>query len=406
MGLFTPQWDLEINGSTFLSGRHRSMIRSVEVLASIDGADELMIEAEGLDQLDGTFRFIGETILAPGNMVVVWAGYAGVPLVALQEFQITNESARYSATGVPVSIRGLSAEYRLADYTAARKWAAGTSFSDVAAEIAADHGLTVTASSLEYLPNEVAEAKSAKGVVKAQGTTDLEFLQTLAKRLEFGPPYVRYDANTRKNVLYFRTPRLDDQPSVARFVFHPPLAGVETPATIFEFAPEITLAGVPTAVQVIGWDPIAQQPIAVTMEINAEGQKTLIQTGDEVANIPTSIKSGGQLAVVILDTSKAADKTDKIESFAHFLLETTEDAESWAARWLATRSKAFLRSRATVIGYEGLWIAQAHRFEGLATTHNGLYELEECRHKLHPGPYVCDLELQIVLEESAAPVAV
>lgn len=399
---WAPAWDLTINDTAKLTDRHRSLIRSMDVLASVDGADTLTIQAEAWDSLDGVYRFAGETILGPGNYVKVYAGYTGVPLRPLQRFQVISEEVDYAEDGVKVNIRALSAAMYLVDYTQARKFPIGMTDSEIARAIAEDHGLLIWGSSLEDTPPRVPDV----GRVKTQGTTDLDFLKALAIANKFGPPYVRWDEGTDQDVLYFRTTRISDQPARARFVYNPPISGitgVSPQATCYKFNPILRIAGVPTAVQVIGWDPVAQEPIAVTVEITAEGQKTTILKGREVKNYPAEIKSGSQLQVAILDSSKAADKTDKVEAFSKMTLTTTDTAVEWAARWLDTRSRAFVTASARVVGWEDLWILQTHEWAGTAAVHEGLWEVQEVKHTLAPGPYVCDVELVRVLEEAATP---
>lgn len=397
--MLTPYWDLVVNGSARLSERHRSLIDRLEVLASVDGADELQVDATAWDSVDQVYRFLGETILAPGNYVIVYVGYEDTSPVPLQRFQLISEEATYEDEGVKVKIRGLSAALYLVDYTTARKFEIGLPDSEIVRQIAEDHGLLIWGSSLEDTPARSPD----KGRVKPQGTSDWKFLQDLAKVNGFGPPYVRYDAASDQDVLYFRTSRLTDQGSRATFRYNPASEGNTGPATCFRFNPVLRIAGIPTAVQVIGWDPDKQEPIAVVAEITAQGQKTTVQRGKEVGKYPPAIKSGAQLQVAILDSSKAADKTAKIEAFSKFTLHTTDSCFEFAARWLDTRSRAFLTADSTVVGWEGLWIAQTHEWAGLAETHAGLWEVNECRHKIVPGPYVCEVQLGRVLQEAATP---
>lgn len=396
---FTPAWDLTINDDAArLTERHRAAVRRLRVIASVDGADELEIEAEMIDQLDREYRFVGETILAPGNTVIVWAGYEGAELTALQRFELVDEGADYGPGKAVVKIRGLSAEHRLVDYTKARKFTGPISDSDIVTQIAEEHGLVANEDSVA-----VTDSRDA-GRLKKEGDTDWEFIVKLARANGLSSPFVRYNHDLKSDVLYWRTVDLSKQEEVATFVYYPPLAEVgEAPATCFEFFPRASLAGIPTAVRVTGWDPWTQEPIQVTAEIGADGQKTTVQSGKEVGTYDPAVKSGGQLVVAVLDTSKAADKTEKIEAFFNIAITTSEDALAWTSRWLDTRSRAFMTARGKVKGWQWLWIGQVHYWDGLAGPHNGPWETTEVVHDLVPGPYVCEVELDRVLEEAAAP---
>lgn len=389
-----PTWELEIGGVRLLED-YRRLVTGIRCEATVDGADEIVIDAVAWDERSSSFRILGETIFAAGNEAVFFVGYAGSTR-ALQRFRLVREEARYGSDGPPtVTIRGYSTAHRLVESTRARSWPAGTADSDIALELAAEFGISVAGSKVQ------ATEPRTKARVKKAGDTDLAFLQQLAVANGYGEPIIRYDPDLGEDVLYFRSVSLADQAEMATFYWNPAVGGSEAPTgTCLSFAPTLSLAGVPTKIEVLGFDPVAQQPIKVVLEITEQGQESTVYRGGDVGTTAAP-RSGSQLQVRVLAEGGKDQEKREVLSVAH--IQTTEDAVSWGTRWLRTRNQAFMVARATVVGYENLWVGQIHEFRGLAEPHNGKWEVLQCTHKFGDQGYVCDLDLARVLEQAAAP---
>lgn len=396
-----PYFRIRINGSTELPAGYYALISSLTVEASADGADELVIRALAKDPTGkpgAGYRFLGETILAPGNLVTVEAGYSdGDPPVVLQRFRLHAEGATYPASGPPeVEIRGYSAAARLGEYTRPRAWKGPIADSQIAQEIAEAHGITVTVDSL--WPTDERQA----GRVKAQGTSDLVFLHQIAVASGYGPPVIRYDPARDVDVLYFRPQRVDESAALS-LVYDPSEAG-GTMATgnLISFTPELDLHGVPTRVEVQGWDPAAQAPIVVIMELGEAGQDPTVLVGDATTRAGYKITSGSQMQARALADAQDP-QGDRVESVPVPSVTTVEDAKAWATRWIKLRNQAFMVARASTVGIPSLWTGQVHRVKGVASTHAGLWEVRRVRHQLTGQGYTCDLDLDRVLDRSAEP---
>jgi phage protein D len=396
-----PYFQILINGSTELTAGHYGLIQSLTVEASADGADELVIRALAKDpggKPGASWKFLGENVLAPGNLVTVQAGYMdGDPPVMLQRFRIHAEAATYPSSGTPeVEIRGYSPEAALGAYTRPRAWKGPIADSVIVQEIAEAHGLTVTADSLE------ATAERTGGRVKAKGTSDLVFLAQLAVANGYGSPIVRYDPDTDTDVLYFR-PQVVDESKALALVYNPAEdGGTMTAGNLLAFAPELDLHGVPTRVEITGWDPAAQVPIVVVMELGADGQDPTVLTGEATAAAGYKITSGSQMqARALTDAQDPAG--ERVESVPVPSVTTTEEAKAWATRWIKLRNTAFLAARGTTVGIPSLWCGQVHRISGVAPTHAGLWEVLRVAHRFGSSGYTCDLDFARVLDESAEP---
>lgn len=394
---FAPGWDLLLETGEYLSGTgYRALVRQVQIEATIDGADELLIEALARDPTKGVYRIMGETVLAPGNTVVAFAGY-GYNLLPLQRFTLLTEEGAYSEGGPPsVKIRGYSAEHRLGEYTAARSWAGPMADSEIVAEIADAHGLSYDGDTVE------ATDQRTRGRVKAKGTSDLTFLRQLAVANSFGPPIVRYDLDADADVLYWRALRLDDSEALT-FTHNPHDSGSDAPTgTLRSFRPTIDLAGLPTKIEISGWDVEKQEPVVVTLEITDGGQDVQVLTGKAAQATGYKIRSGSEMRLVQYAAGQDPD-TEKRRALVVPQVTTVDEAVAWGRERLKTINSAAMTGRAVTLGDQTLWVPQVHRFEGLAQHHNGLWLFERCRHILDQSGYRCEADVVRVLEDMTEP---
>ena len=396
MGEWAPDWELLVNGEP-LPPEYRALVHEISVDATVDGADELVIRCGGWDSIGNDYKILGETILAPGNSVVVRMGYhpPDGEVTALQRFRLIREEVSYPDAGHPtMTIRGYSAELRAIEHTVARKYPPDTTVDEIASAIAAEHS---------YDPAGVQPSNVAvrRGSVKPKGKTDWQYLQELAFRAGYGQPFVKYDEDLDADVLFFTLLDLN-RVSPLTFVYNPHVAGTEAASgDLVSFAPELSLAGVPTKVEITGFDRTAQQPIRITVEITAGGQESTIAEVSEPAKLSAGIIQGSQLQVKVLESGSDASAKEKKESIEVLTVETEEDASAFAEKWIRTRNQAFMIARARIKGNASVWVGQVHDFQGLAPHHNGLWEVLGVRHIMNGSGYHCDLDLARVITEDA-----
>lgn len=394
-----PAWELSINDQP-LPATHRDLVNLVRVRASVDGADELEIQAQAWDTLRSRYRFVGEDLLAPGNQVVVSMGYAG-DLHELQRFTVVRHEPDYRGGELPtVKIRAYSAEVRLVETTRPRTWSGPVSDSEIVREIARDAGLRTTAASVEQV------AVRAGSRVKRSGESDWSFLRKLAAANGLGDPWVRWDPDARADVLYWRALSTANQADVNVYSYARPSVEFAGSNGLRSFRSELSLAGTATKVEVVGWDPTGGdggEAVRVVMELTAQGQRTTIYRGGEAGEIPEPYRSPGQLLVSVLEAG--ADPTsERREVLAVKKIASTEDARAVAQQWIDTRNRAWQTGRVELDGDPSLWIAQLHRIEGLSESESGLWAFEGVEHVMDGSGYSCRADVSRVLEDAGQPV--
>ncbi len=394
---FAPNWDLLINGGKKLSAMHRAAIDTITFDADTHGSDEIIITASAWDTFGRRFLFVGEGLLAPGNYVVLYLGY-GVDLVAVQRFKMLVEKTNYRGQAT-VTMHGYSAEHRLAEFNEARAWEGPISDSDIVRELADAHGLTYTDDTVETT------AERDQGRTKAKGTSDLEFLHQLAVANNYGAPTVLYDEGTDSDVMWFRTTTLDPENEIT-FTWNPAIAESDLRSgDLSSFDPTLDLHGVPTIVEVSGWDTDAQVAVVVRMSIADVGQDPLILLGEAVDAAGYEIQSGsGMQAKALAEGDDPA--SDKIESFSVPHITNVDQAVAWATAWITTRNQAFLTARSAGPGVAKLYPGQIHTVEGVAPVHVGRWECLGARHTISSSGYQSRADWGRVLEGAPAPAEV
>ncbi len=394
---FAPAWDLRVNGEP-IPDDVRAAIRSITAELTVDGADELTIEADAWNSLARRWILVSETTLAPGNLVVLLTGY-GHDLAAVQRFRVVGHEASYPADGAPtVKVRALSGESWLVERTEPRVFEGPISDSEIVREIADASGLRTTATSVDETPVR------AGGRTKKKGATDLEFLQELATANDFGPPVVLYDPDTGEDVLYFRRTRIEHAADVLDLVYDPHLAASgDSSGDLLSFSPELNLADTPTKVRVTGYDPESGQVVEVTIGIADSSREQVIYRGR-----PTDVEDFGDpiaLRVAVLQQGDGKGDAPAEEVVAVGEIRDVDGARAYARRWIADRRRAFMRARAEVLGDPRIRLGSVHRVSGVAPTHAGLWEVEAVTHQIGTE-YRCDLDLSRVLESAREPYEV
>lgn len=391
MSLDGPRWELEIAPGQFLSPALKSMIGRVTVEATVDGADELQVEARSWDEVRARYLWQPGEPLGSGSAVVVWGGY-GRSFAPLQRFVIPRRGTREDAGGASKKqIVGYSAEASLVAWEGSRVFGTDTTDGQIAAAIARDHGFYTDATTVDDTP-----ARS-HARVKKKGTSDWDFLRGLAFSNGLGSPWVRWDPVRGANVLYWRKTRLEDQAEMITFRLR---RTDGLPSTLLKFSMDYSTADVPTAVEVSGWDPVRGEPMRVVVTIDSPGQSPGLYTGRPAGPVSAAIKSGTQLQIANLSASGELIKDQReVVGLEGGAPRTEAELKAWAERWLETRNRAFVQGDAVTVGYELGWIGQLHRFEGVDPEFAGLYEAGKVTHTWEGGVYRTKWDLARVLEE-------
>lgn len=384
------RFEIEIRPGVFLAPELLARVVRFEIEATVDGADALQLVVHPWDEERRAWLFRAGEPLGPGSEVVAWVGY-GRELVALQAFRVEHRRAPMRAGETPkLEITGYSAEARMVANETARSWSGPVSDAAIARELAEAHGLAWTPQTIPDTPTR------DRGRVKEKGTTDWEFLRRLAYANGHGDPWVRWDPSSRRSVLYWRRTRLTDQEEIATFRLFPALASEAS--TLLSFDASYSLQGAPSAVEVLGWDAVKDEPVRVRVTMDPSGQVSLLYKGPGARQVPQKIKSGTQLQVATLQESGDGERPELL-AVEGGPLQDAEAIGSWARRYLETRNRGFTTAEAETVGYERAWIGQVHRFEGVPEEFAGAYEVTAVRHRIQGGAYRCSWDLRALIEE-------
>lgn len=386
------RFDLEIRPDVFMGEDLLARVEKMEVEATVDGADELRLTVAPWDADRKRWLFGPGEPLAAGSEVVAWVGY-GSDLWALQAFRIEHRRAPLKAGSSPrLEIIGYSPEAKMAQNETPRSWTGPISDAQIVRELAELYGFAHDGDTIEDTPNR------STGRTKERGTTDWQFVRSLAYENGFGEPSVRWSPGARRYVFTWRQTNLRHQDEIATFRLDPE---DRQRSTLLAFDGAYSLSGAPSAVEVVGWDAAKGEAVKIRVTVDQGGQQAVAYRGKAAASVDARIRSGSQLQVATLNASgePLAERPEVLTLEGGVALRDAGAIEAWAKRYLATRNRGFLTADATTVGYERAWIGQVHRFLGLPPEFEGSYEANTVRHEFNRGAYRCRWDLRALIDE-------
>lgn len=308
---------LEVQGPdggpyTPLKADYLDLIASISIHQVWDGADELTIQMRAWDDYTADYAVLGEEILAPGNSIIVRAGYGKADTI-MGRFDIVQHNPEFPSGETPtVTITAFDAFALLVD----NKWPGDyggrsksdrrgggiKTYTDVMIIMARKYGFGLAADTSIDIPfrtkkvrvrkratrsvtvdgktkqkrvvvkdssgNPVYVSKTKKSrIVKNAGETDAKMVKDMAGYTGFLSPKVRYvermpsavkskyahtEATDGNDVIFFESPNLERQRArVGTFAFVYARRDGEM-ATMTSFSPQLSTKEIPTAVRVHG----------------------------------------------------------------------------------------------------------------------------------------------------------
>ncbi|WP_152042263.1 phage late control D family protein [Salinigranum salinum] len=320
-GFYTPRFTVGVGSTTFTESS--GVISDLSVDTAVDRADRASFTLNyPFDHETGEFDGLDWTAFEPGVDLAVSMGYAD-ELEPLFVGRIQSVEPTFpSGEGPTVRVSGYGLIHEMTRGTRSRSWDDATD-SDVAREIASDHGftdLTVESTDLE------------RPKIIQQGQSDYSFLEGLAERNYF-------ELFARRDAFEFGPPRQRSEP----------IATLRYGESLDSFSPTINRAEQVGTVVVRGWDPATREPIVGRAE---HGESSA--AGTRVLEIPVG---------------------------------STEEANRIAEADLNRTLQGEVEGSAETVGLPEIQAGEWVRLEGTGERFTGNYYVESATHTLGASGY-------------------
>ena len=237
---------------------------------------------------------------------------------------------------------------------------------EIAQKIARRHGIAV----------QVTEEGPRHDLVVQRNVDDAMFLRERARLIDFDV-FMRTDAKTKKDALYFVAPKDGRGPDAIRtYVLRwGTVRNADVAPNLIEFKPTITAGNQVKSVTVRGWDPTRKQAITQkATPANTSGVRgPKGKTGPDAA---AELSNGSGREDVVVDRPVASD----------------EEALALAKALLAHRSYEYHTAKGKLIGLPDLQPDDNLEIHGVGTRFGGLYHVTKVTHTLNDKGYVTEFE--------------
>jgi len=375
--LFAPNYELKINGEA-LAPDFYSMIKSVEFEDESDKVSSMKINLEYSKPVIGGISadVINMKLFAPGNIVTLRGGY-GDQIDYIGSAYIVDLDPDFPETGPPkLAITCYDHLHKLS-IPKSEKGEIHKGISDH--QIVQNYGIKwnmIVSQTDSALNRGIRKTTSKKIRTQKRGTTDLAFLQEIAKLNSFDV-YSKYDFKQKRFELFFEPPTDQSKPL---------------------FKPKLSLATQFTKYKVVAFDKVSNKKIDVTLSMDdfMKKQKDIKFGG---ANADTLLKKDAAISGAAM-TQKAFGET--VEIISKKVFNNAEDAKKYLILHMKKIARDFINGNGRVNGNALLKSRQVHTFAGLGAFFNGRYYFKKVRHIFDENGYNTHIEARrVLLEESA-----
>lgn len=405
---YAPDFELIIYGSQgaqpfAITEQVKNFITEVSYEDNADQFDKLSITFENqMDNQGGgeINSIIDSIIFAEGHVVQLKLGYGQV-LESVGACDIVKKDVDFPENGAPTLIvTGFDGMHRVSRNKPIKgepKHVRST-ITDIAKNIGRRNGLVVDATDAAGNPSIQDITEIWKGDVQKKGISDYVFLKKVADT--FGLDlYTRFDASSKKHVLYMQKPGTELQKEVFTFVYNEGEASYQN--TLLSFNPtqdsydqdsEIEVF-ILTAGKKIGTRTDFMDKLTVEEQKKLKEQSERRFTG---GNKPTGkqIKNTDGIEVGF----KAFGRSFRFPKNKRFTNE--KDIVREIENFIRRQKDHFITGTASLIGVEALQSRQIHNFQGVSEQFSGKYFMDKVTHKISKSSgYRCEVSVRRMIED-------
>jgi len=356
---YAPNFKIEVEGRE-LDPESKGDVLEVKVTMDLENLTSFDLTINNWDDEHFGFKYSDAAIFDVGNRVHVRMGYAD-DLRFMASGIISTLTPKFSESGPPtLGVTGLDAMLKLRDRKPVGSDA--KKFVDMA-----DWQIAQVVAARNHLDVKVTQKGPQQPLVVQKNQDDAQFLMERAKRIDFDC-YVRIDADTGRDTLYFTSPT-DARDSTATRVYV-----FEWGKSLINFNPQIKLGRQVSKVTVRGWDPRTKSPITYTA-----GRDDLPKAG-----------GGGDSGPELAGT-RLADKQDVVVNQP---VATMQEARELALSLLRERAYSYLTGSGQVIGLPDLRPGDNVELQGLGKRFSGEYYVTKVEHTLGNSGYLTNFEVR------------
>jgi phage protein D len=331
-----PEFTVTVNGTPLPNAAVADLLK-ITILDDVDAPGMFAITIVAWDTTEMKPKWIDDPLFQEGNPVEIAFGYRDQTKTALSG-EITGLEPEFAESRPPtLTVRGYDRRHRLMRSRKTRSFA-NCKDSDVASQIASDAGLRP----------QVEDSKVTLPYVLQHNQTDLDFLTTRARRINF-------EVSMKDRNLLFRPRKISDS---AELTLH-------REVELLDFRPRLTSLGQVPALEVRGWDPTKKQEI-----IGTAG------AGDEPRLMGGS-RSGPSNSGKAFGTTASARVTSPVQS--------KDEADEMAKRGFGEMALAYIRADGRCIGEPRLRAGTVVKIEGIGTRFSGSYYVTSTEHAFGPS---------------------
>lgn len=329
----TPEFGIYINGSQVPIDTITADLISLNVLDDVDAMSMFAVTLSAWDAAEVKVKWVDHKLFREGNPVKIEMGYHN-QLKTLFSGEITGLEPDFAEARPPTfTVRGYDRRHRLMRERKTRSFT-NLKDSDIASQLAREAGLRP----------EVDDSKVGLPYVLQHNQTDMEFLLSRARRIE-------YEAVVEDSSLLFRPRKIEKNAAV----------NLRLNIELLEFRPRMTTMGQVKEFTVRGWNPKDKKEIVASST-----------AGDESTKMGGTV-TGPANAKQLFSGTGSTRVTMPVQS--------QEEADQMAKQGFSEMALGYIRAEGVCIGDPRLRAGTVVKVEGIGERFSGLYYLCSTEHR-------------------------